>query len=197
MAGRVRRVKKAGGGKVLLAEGLVVGDLKGLVLSVVSIDRHVPKIGDEQDAVVIAFTVLYGEPAEDLAEFIERGAIDVYDVEVSEGPSPDGHYRVYVELVRDVELFSKIDALLKDVRQVTGKDGDDWTFIPWGPTEDAHPFNRENFRKWVIDNPARYQLDVTFPQDREAKRERKEREEKEAENERLGISSDDGGGDDA
>ena len=187
---RVRRVARAdGAGSVLLAEGLLVGDLKGLVLSVVSIDRHVPKIGDEEDVVVLAFTVLYEKPAEDLAEFIERGAVDVYDVEVSEGPSPDGNYRVYVELLRDVELYSKVSALLRDVRQVTGKDGDEWTFIPWGPTDDAHPFNKENFRKWVIDNPAKYQLDVTFPQKERAEAERRERED-----ERESQPADEGGG---
>ena len=162
----------------MLSEGLDFGDLKGLVLSVVAIDRHEPKIDTEENVVVLAFTVLYEDSAIDLAEFIETGPFELLDVEVSPGPAIDGSYRVFVELIRDYELYSKIRNILEDVEQITGKDGDAWTFISMG-VNDEKPleFNRANFKKHIIDRSVGYRMNVIYPKEKreEAEREKKER----------------------
>ena len=151
----------------ILREGLDFGDLKSLVLSVISIDRHKPKIDTEENVVVMAFTVMHEDPAQDLAHFIETGAFELLDVDVSPGPTVDGTYRVFVEMVRDHELYGKIKDILEDVEQVTGKDGDAWTFIPMGMDGEDVEFNRENFKKHIIDRSARYRMDVVQPKEEE------------------------------
>lgn len=117
------------------------GDLKNTVLPEVSIDEFKPKAGEEVDIIVIAFYLNDKEPAEDLNTFIQRGFIDTLDVEVSPSTDEDGRYLVFVEMERNDTFPNKFQALLKDIKNVTGDIewkvktylSDDKTFSPTDP----------------------------------------------------------------
>jgi hypothetical protein len=138
-----------------LLEGLGHNDLKGLINDNVLIDLHKPKIGDEADTVVVAFQVTYEEPAKDLSQFIETGALEHLDVEVSTAPAQDGSWRVFVEFVRDHKLFDKVAALLHSVSLVTNKDDHPWTYRAFNVKKSVI-FNEANFDRDIIDSRYEY-----------------------------------------
>jgi hypothetical protein len=141
-----------------ISEGLAFEDLKGLINDNIMIDLHKPKIGGVEDTVVVAFDVTYEDPAKDLSQFIETGALDHLDVEVSAAPDADGTWKVFVEFMRDHELFDKIAAMLESVDQITSGGNDNtmpWTYRAFnvkGPVK----FTHANFRRDVIDSRYEY-----------------------------------------
>lgn len=82
-----------------LFEGLKEGDLEDLVVPLLSIDEYESKLDD--DSIVIAFALRDKEPAQDLNRFIQKGAVDILDTDVSPAPNEDGNYMVFVEMLRD------------------------------------------------------------------------------------------------
>lgn len=137
-------------------EGLAFEEMKGLVDDVVSIDQYQPKIDDDEETVVVAFAVKYIKPAEDLNDFIQSSAIEHLDSEVSAGPDADGSYKVFVEFRRDKELFSKIEMLLRDITNITSKEGS-WEFTAY-KLDDPRPFDEERFRRDVTMTPEEYKM---------------------------------------
>jgi hypothetical protein len=131
-----------------LIEGLEYEDLKGLISSNVMIDLYKPKIGDEEDTVVLAFDVTYEEPANDLSSFIETSGIDHLDVEVSDAPDPTGIWKVFVEFQRDFDLYENIELLLKSVDQITSRQDNTWTYTAY-KVKTKTEFNEQNFRRDV------------------------------------------------
>ena len=91
-----------------LAEGLRQNDLKNLIRPYFSVDIFEPKFGKNEEIVVVAFVADAKEPAEDLKSFIENGAFDQLDCEVSGGPNKKGHYIVFCEFNRNNVLFREI-----------------------------------------------------------------------------------------
>jgi hypothetical protein len=141
-----------------ISEGLAFEDLKGLINDNIMIDLHKPKIGGVEDTVVVAFDVTYEDPAKDLSQFIETGALEHLDVEVSSAPDADGTWKVFVEFMRDHELFDKIVAMLSSVDQITSGGNDNttsWTYRAFNVKEPVE-FNAENFRRDVIDSRYEY-----------------------------------------
>lgn len=141
--------------KRTISEGLGFEDLKGLISNAIMIDLHKPKIGDEEDTVVVAFDVTYEEPARDLSAFIETGALEHLDVEVSGAPDQDGTWKVFVEFQRDRDLFEKISAMLNSVDQITSRDDADWVYTAYKVKEKT-PFNEENFRRDICSSRYEY-----------------------------------------
>lgn len=137
-----------------ITEGLQYEDLKGLVDSMIMIDLHKPKIGDEEDTVVVAFDVTYEDPARDLSAFIETGALEHLDVEVSGAPDQDGSWKVFVEFQRDHQLFEKIVSMLNSVDQITSREGN-WSYRAYGVKKERR-FNEENFRQDIVDSKYEY-----------------------------------------
>lgn len=103
-----------------ITEGLRVDDLKDLCLDTITIDRFKSKIND--NCVVLAFYVLYKEPANDLNSFIQKTAVDIIDSDVSPAPTEDGYYIVFVELQRNNKLVDNILYLLVSIEGLTGVD---------------------------------------------------------------------------
>jgi len=139
----------------LISEGLEFEDLKGLVDNVIMIDRHKPKIGSEEDTVVVAFTVMYEEPAKDLSQFIESSPVDHLDVEVSGSPDAEGKWDVFVEFMRDHNLLEKIEAMLNNVDQITSRQGDGWQYRAFNIKKPIE-FNAENFNRDIINSRYEY-----------------------------------------
>jgi hypothetical protein len=103
-----------------LNENLHALDLKNLVKKVFEIDSYKSKIGDDEDVVVISFTVDYEDPAKDLENFIEMGYDFVLDADCSPGETDDGNYKVFVELERGRHVAKQIKEMLDGIERLTG-----------------------------------------------------------------------------
>jgi len=122
-----------------LKEGLRTHDLIDLVLPTISIDEYESKI--DPDAIVVGFFVDDDAPAKDLSSFIESGAGEILDTEVSPAPDDDGNYLVFVEFMRDENLPENIEYVLETVENLTGIQ--EWNFTYYGGGDEKVPFQRE------------------------------------------------------
>jgi len=103
-------------------EGLRPGDLEDLVLPEITVDDFEPKSGSPENVVVVSFYVKDLDPAQDLASFIERGAHNILDTEVSPSPDEEGNYLVFVEMHRDETLTDSFMKVLEDIKKVVSID---------------------------------------------------------------------------
>ena len=103
-------------------EGLRPGDLEDLVLPEITVDDFEPKSGSPENVVVVSFYVKDLDPAQDLASFIERGAHNILDTEVSPSPDEEGNYLVFVEMYRDETLTDSFMKILEDIKKVVSID---------------------------------------------------------------------------
>jgi hypothetical protein len=103
-------------------DSLLQGDLKGLVSHIFEVDHFKSKMGDDQDVVVLSFTVESLHPAEDLVNFIEKGYQFVLDADSSPGELRNGKYKVFVELERNNKVSENIMDLLYGVGKLTNID---------------------------------------------------------------------------
>ena len=92
-----------------LNEGLLAGDLKMLVNNIFEVDSYASKMGDDQDIVVLSFTVEDQGPAQDLVTFMENGYDFVLDADHSPGELSDGKYQVILELLNGLRNLCEID----------------------------------------------------------------------------------------
>lgn len=104
-------------------------DLMGTILPTISIDEFVPKAGTEDDVIVVSFYFTDRAPANDLNDFIQRGVVDVLDVEVSPNTDTSGRFLVFVEMYRNEMFPNKLKALVKDIQNLTGPV--DWAIKPY------------------------------------------------------------------
>lgn len=106
----------------MINESLKANDIRHFVKKVIEIDSFKSKIGDDQDIVVLSFTVDHEDPAKDLENFIEMGYDFVLDADVSSGELDDGTYKVYVELERSRHVTDQILELLDGIKKLAGID---------------------------------------------------------------------------
>ena len=138
-----------------LVEGLRQNDLINLIKPYFSVDIFEPKFGKNEEIVVVAFVADAKEPAEDLKSFIENGAFDQLDCEVSGGPNKKGHYLVFCEFSRDNTLFTNIAEVVSHIYQVAEIKPEEWKFRAYR-NESILPFNEENFAENIITDSATY-----------------------------------------
>ena len=81
--------------------GLHANDLIDLVEPVFEIDSYQSKMGTDGNIIVLSFTVLEKNAADDLVKFVESGYQFVLDADATTGEQSDGFYRVYVEMERE------------------------------------------------------------------------------------------------
>lgn len=101
-----------------LNEGLLSGDLKFLVNNIFEVDSYSSKMGDDQDIVVLSFTVESQKPAQDLVTFMENGYDFVLDADHSPGELSDGKYKVFVEIERNRRIHEQILELLGGLKNL-------------------------------------------------------------------------------
>jgi hypothetical protein len=106
----------------MITESLRTHDLRHFIKKVVDIDSFKSKIGDDEDVVVLRFTVDHEDPAKDLENFIEMGYDFVLDADVSPGELDDGTYKVYVELERGRHVAEQIREVLDGVERISAID---------------------------------------------------------------------------
>lgn len=105
---------------MIIKESLQQHDLRHFVKKVIDIDSYKSKIGDDNEIVVLSFTVNDEDPAKDLEHFIELGYTFVLDADVSPGETDNGDYKVYVELERTRHSPEQIREILDGVEKITG-----------------------------------------------------------------------------
>lgn len=98
---------------------LRTGDLRHFVKKVFEIDSFRSKIGDDENTIVLSFTVDHEDPAKDLENFIEMGYQFVLDADVSPGELDDGSYKVFVEIERGRHAAEQIREILDGVEKLT------------------------------------------------------------------------------
>jgi hypothetical protein len=103
-----------------ITESLRANDLRHLVKKVFGIDSYKSKIGNDEEVVVLSFTVDHEDPAKDLENFIEMGYDFVLDADVTPGEMDDGKYVVFVELERGRHVAEQILEIIEGVNQLTG-----------------------------------------------------------------------------
>ena len=103
-----------------IIESLRAHDLKQLVKQVFEIDSFRSKIGDDDEVIVLSFTVDSEDPAKDLENFIEMGYDFVLDADTSAGETEDGTYKVFVELERGKHAAKQIVEILNGMEKLTG-----------------------------------------------------------------------------
>jgi len=137
-----------------LNEGLRSGDLKEFVSETFTVDQYRSKMGEDQDIVVIGFTVREKHPAMDLVEFIEKGYPFVLDADMSAGEERNGKYSVFVELERTPKLAGQLKHMFEGISQLC--DMYDWQFR-YQKTSDIRPFTVDAINETVPMTPEDYE----------------------------------------
>lgn len=99
---------------------LRANDLHSLVKDIFEIDSYKSKLGDDEEIVVLSFTVDYEDAASDLENFLEMGYDFIIDCDVTAGEMDDGKYRVFVEVERNRHIVEQISEILDGLRLITG-----------------------------------------------------------------------------
>ena len=133
-------------------EAVSKGQLRNLVDAIVSIDQYKSKIDEDRNMVVLAFEVMNEMAAGDLSNFIETGAYDVEDTEVSASTNVDGNYMIYVEMRRGSKLHETIRKILEDVSKLTEIEA--WQY---NTGKNGIPQSIDNLEEMIINDPVRYQ----------------------------------------
>jgi hypothetical protein len=140
-----------------LTEGLRSGDLKEFVNDTFTIDQYRSKMGEDQDIVVLGFTVREKHPAMDLVEFIERGYPFILDADMSIGEERSGKYTVFVELERTKNLPSQLAHMFGGISQLC--DCWDWRFR-YQKDSESSKFSPEAITETVPMSPEEYQARI-------------------------------------
>lgn len=131
-----------------LVEGSEFGDLKRLVMPLITIDEFRSKMGDDADICVLAFAVLGKEPGTDLVNFIEKGYDWVLDADLSSGEISDGNYLVFVEVERSNKIPDQVIELVTDLLNLTEQEIDEWS-VTYHNTKKKHPVTAETIASIV------------------------------------------------
>lgn len=102
-----------------LNESLKAGDLKLMIDNIFEVDSYASKMGEDQDIVVLSFTINEHAPAQDLVKFIENGYDFVLDADVTPGELEGGHYKVFVEIERNRRIAEQIQEILYGLKDLT------------------------------------------------------------------------------
>lgn len=99
--------------------GLRNGDLRDLLNPVFEIDNFKSKMGDDEDVVVISFSVSEAAAAKDLVEFIEKSYDFVLDADSTVSELDSGTYKVFVEMERNNSVNENIVSMLYGVGELS------------------------------------------------------------------------------
>lgn len=131
----------------MITEGLRAGDLKDMVLPMLTIDEFQSKI-DDNLIIVVGFYCFEEDAAHDLSNFVERSPVNVEDTEVSPAPSKEGYYLCFVEMRRSEQFPDKLLELLSEVSRLTDVSKWQFTSADLKPGQ-VLPLTKENISKHV------------------------------------------------
>lgn len=146
-----------------IMESLRANDLHHLVKPVFEIDAYKSKIGNDEDIIVLSFTVERDEPAKDLENFIEMGFDFVLDADVTPGETDDGVYKVFIELERSRHAPSQILDILNGISKLTGNSDMRFRYFKSFKSEEATLENLEDTlpldKQTYIEATKHYEID--------------------------------------
>lgn len=99
--------------------GLRAGDLHDLVKPVFEVDSYKSKMGNDENIVVVSFSVMEEQASKDLVDFIEKGYNFVLDADSTPGEIDEGIYKVFVEIERNPKISAQISELLDGVGKLS------------------------------------------------------------------------------
>jgi len=129
------------------------GDLKNLVDSVFEVDSFASKMGDDKNIVTLSFSVQDKKPAEDLANFLEKGYNFILDADSTAGEQSDGTYKVFVELQRERGIHDNINEIIDGVSKLAGIDKFKFRYYKDFRSKDA---TLEEFQANIPEDPDNY-----------------------------------------
>tara|TARA_B100000900_G_C20495292_1_gene681334 strand:- start:363 stop:1079 length:717 start_codon:yes stop_codon:yes gene_type:complete len=103
--------------------GLRQDDLKHTIYDIFEVDSFSSKMGEDEDIVVVSFSMRDKAPADDLVKFLESGYSFILDADVTPGEQRDGTYKVFVELERGKDVAKNIFEMIDGVQKISGLDG--------------------------------------------------------------------------
>ena len=127
---------------ITLTEGVRQGDLEYMVSQFISIDQYSTKINN--DNIVVSFFVKEQDAATDMGDFLSKNFFDIInDIEVSDSPTCNGDYQVFLEMERNKYFPEKLCKITKILELLTGEQ--DWCFKTF-KTERSLPLTKENLK---------------------------------------------------
>ena len=129
-----------------IVEGMRAGDLRDLVLPLISIDEFESKAGGDE-AIVVGFYVHEQGAADDLNRFIQRTYVNILDTEVSPAPDTKGYFMVFVELLSDPDFADNVMKIVHDVSALVNVD--DW-FAEMRGTNGAQKLSKSILKKFNV-----------------------------------------------
>lgn len=127
-------------------------DLKDAVSKFFEIDGFKSKMGTDEDIVVLSFSCLDGNVADDLMNFIEKGYNFVLDADKSTGEQSDGTYKVFVEIQREKGVSENVAELLDGLSKLA----------------DIEMFRFRYYKNFRSNDATIENLQATIPETREA-----------------------------
>ena len=100
--------------------GLRHEDLKHMVYDIFEVDSFSSKMGEDEDIVVLSFSMRDKAPADDLVKFLESGYKFILDADVTPGEQSDGTYKVFIEMQRDKDVANNIFEIVDGIKKVSG-----------------------------------------------------------------------------
>lgn len=137
---------------------LRAGDLKNLVDKFFEVDSFASKMGDDKNIVTLSFSVKDKKPAEDLANFLEKGYSFILDADVTAGEQSDGSYKVFVELQRERGVHDNINEIIDGVSKLAEVDNFRFRYYKDFRSKDA---TLEEYQSNIPDDPENYGIVAT------------------------------------
>jgi hypothetical protein len=132
---------------------LRAGDLKDLVDSIFEVDSFASKMGDDKNIVTLSFSVQDKQPAEDLANFLEKGYNFVLDADATAGEQSDGMYKVFVEIQRERGIHDNINEIIDGLAKLASMDKFKFRYYKDFKSKDA---TLAEFQSVIPDEPENY-----------------------------------------
>jgi hypothetical protein len=137
--------------------GLRANDLHDMVKNVFEVDTYQSKMGNDEDIVVVSFTVTEEQAAKDLVDFIEKGYGFVLDADQTPGEVEKGAYKVFVEMERDDKIPNNISSLLDGVGKLAEIDSFRFRYHKSFSSYEA---NSDNLSEMIPNNSSAYDTTV-------------------------------------
>lgn len=102
-----------------LNENLERNDLDDRISQTIHFDEYKPKMGDDDQIIVVSFKVFGRDAATDLETFLEVGYNWILDAETSAGEFAPGKYLVFMEVERRTWFPKRFMELINDLKNVT------------------------------------------------------------------------------
>ncbi len=147
-----------------LLEKFEVGDLKLVLEPIITIDEYSSKIGNDDDIIVLSFTIHDKEAALDFVDFVEKGYEFVLDADVSTSEFGPGTHIVFIEIQRRSRVVSQILKIVSDLEAASGLKIKNWSF-QYVTDEKFFPLTPEEMKKHIPLSPKAYKKLINQPLD--------------------------------